>query len=80
MDQALAFGALDSAGTALPRPARDAEAEVWRTTYGRLPAQTHPHIAATARHLVMTMRTSSYPAALDLLLAAARTRLEQLPA
>ncbi|UFR00700.1 TetR/AcrR family transcriptional regulator [Streptomyces sp. Go40/10] len=80
VDQALAFGALDSAGTALPRAAREAEAEVWRTTYGRLPAETHPHIAATARHLAASMRTSSYPAALDLFLAAARTRLGQLRA
>ncbi|MEU6669055.1 helix-turn-helix domain-containing protein [Streptomyces sp. NPDC046727] len=80
VDQALAFGALDSAGAALPRAAREAEAEVWRTTYGRLPAETHPHIAAGARHLVASMRTSSYPAALDLFLTAARTRLEQLGA
>ncbi|GAA2785048.1 TetR/AcrR family transcriptional regulator [Streptomyces rameus] len=80
VDQALAFGALDSAGTALPRAAREAEAQVWRTTYGRLPAETHPHIAATAGHLVTTMRASSYPAALELFLTAARTRLERLRA
>ncbi|MGW7522143.1 TetR/AcrR family transcriptional regulator [Streptomyces sp. NPDC054783] len=80
VDQALAFGALDSAGTALPRAAREAEAEVWRSTYGRLPAETHPHIAATAPHLVATMRSSSYPAALELLLAAARTRLDHIRA
>jgi AcrR family transcriptional regulator len=80
VDQALAFGALDSAGTALPRTAREAEAEVWRSTYGRLPAGTHPHIAATAPHLVATMRSSSYPAALELLLTAARTRLDHFRA
>ncbi|WP_433454698.1 helix-turn-helix domain-containing protein [Streptomyces sp. CA-142005] len=80
VDQALAFGALDSAGTAMPRTAREAEAEVWRSTYGRLPAGTHPHIAATAPHLVATMRSSSYPAALELLLTAARTRLDHLRA
>ncbi|MFG2602615.1 TetR/AcrR family transcriptional regulator [Streptomyces sp. NPDC048514] len=80
VDQALAFGALDSAGTALPRAAREAETEVWRTTYGRLPADTHPHIAATARHLAATMRGSSYPAALDLLLDATRTRLGHIRA
>ncbi|MFI2206170.1 TetR/AcrR family transcriptional regulator [Streptomyces sp. NPDC020192] len=80
VDQALAFGALDSAGTALPRAAREAEAEVWRDTYGRLPGATHPHIAATSRHLVATMRASSYPAALDLLLTAARTRLDRFRA
>ncbi|WP_053745117.1 TetR/AcrR family transcriptional regulator [Streptomyces sp. NRRL WC-3618] len=78
VDQALAFGALDSANAALPRAAREAETAVWRATYARLPADTHPHINATARHLVRDMRHSSYPAALDLFLSAAATRLAQL--
>jgi hypothetical protein len=76
-DQAFAFGALDSASTALPRAARDAESAVWRATYARLPAETHQHIAAPARHLVADMRFSSYPAALDLLLSAAEARLAE---
>ena len=80
VDQALAFGALDSANTALPKPAREAEAAVWQATYARLPADTYPHIAATARHLVATMRNSSYPAALDLLLSAAAARLAEIRA
>ncbi|MFJ9863950.1 helix-turn-helix domain-containing protein [Streptomyces sp. NPDC101165] len=80
VDQALAFGALDSAVTALPRAAQQAEAEVWRDTYARLPADTHPNIAATARQLVASMRTSSYPAALELLLSAAQTRLDHFRA
>ncbi|MFE9600358.1 TetR/AcrR family transcriptional regulator [Streptomyces hokutonensis] len=80
VDQALAFGALDSANTALPKSARDAEAAVWQATYARLPADTHPHIAATARHLVATMRHSSYPAAQDLLLSAAAARLAEIRA
>ncbi|MEU6478758.1 helix-turn-helix domain-containing protein [Streptomyces sp. NPDC047017] len=75
VDQALAFGALDSASVALPRAAREAEETVWRATYARLPAATHPHIAATARHLVADMTGSGYPAALDLLLEAAAARL-----
>ncbi|EGX56173.1 TetR family transcriptional regulator [Streptomyces zinciresistens K42] len=75
VDQALAHGALDSASAAMPRAARDAEAAVWRATYARLPGDTHPHIAATARHLVADMAHSSYPAALDLLLDAAAARL-----
>ncbi|WP_432032791.1 TetR/AcrR family transcriptional regulator [Streptomyces antibioticus] len=75
VDQTLAFGALDSANVALPKAAREAEAEVWRTTYGTLPAATHPHVAATARYLRESMRHSSYPAALDLLLDAAAARL-----
>ncbi|WAZ25842.1 TetR/AcrR family transcriptional regulator [Streptomyces cinnabarinus] len=78
VDQALAFGALDSASTALPKAARDAESAVWKATYARLPADTHPHIAATARHLVADMRLSSYPAALDLLLSAAGARLAEI--
>ncbi|MBK3563752.1 TetR/AcrR family transcriptional regulator [Streptomyces sp. MBT62] len=80
VDQALAFGALDSANTALPKSARDAEAAVWQAMYARLPADTHPHIAATARHLVATMRHSSYPAAQDLLLSAAAARLTEIRA
>ncbi|WP_262056863.1 TetR/AcrR family transcriptional regulator [Streptomyces sp. STR69] len=80
VDQALAFGALDSANTALPKSAREAEAAVWQAMYARLPADTHPHIAATARHLVATMRHSSYPAAQDLLLSAAAARLAELRA
>ncbi|MFJ3235306.1 TetR/AcrR family transcriptional regulator [Streptomyces sp. NPDC086787] len=75
VDQALAFAALDSASLSLPRSARETEAEIWRATYARLHADTHPNIAATARHLVASMRESSYPAALDLLLSAAATRL-----
>ena len=78
VDQSLAFGALDSASVALPKAAREAEAAVWRATYARLPAGTHPHIAATARHLVADMNRSSYPAALDLLLGAAANRLAEV--
>ncbi|MFJ9539515.1 TetR/AcrR family transcriptional regulator [Streptomyces sp. NPDC101225] len=77
VDQSLAFGALDSASVALPKAAREAETAVWRATYARLPAETHPHIAATAHHLVTDMNRSSYPAALDLLLSAAAARLAE---
>lgn len=80
VDQALAFGALDSASTALPQSAREAESAVWQATYAGLPADTYPHIAATARHLAATMRHSSYPVALDLLLSAAAARLAELRA
>lgn len=78
VDQALAFGALDSASRALPRAAQDAEYAVWQATYARLPADTHPHIAATAPHLVADMRRSSYPAALELLLSAAAAELAEI--
>jgi AcrR family transcriptional regulator len=78
VDQSLAFGALDSASVALPKAAREAETAVWQATYARLPAETHPHIAATARHLVADMNRSSYPAALDLLLSAAAARLAEI--
>jgi len=78
VDQALAFAVLDAAGLALPRAAREAEDGVWRATYARLPADTYPNIAATARHLVVDMRHSGYPVALDMLLTAAATRLERI--
>ncbi|MFD5840424.1 TetR/AcrR family transcriptional regulator [Streptomyces chartreusis] len=78
VDQALAHGALDSASVAMPKAARDAEDAVWRATYARLPADTHPHIAATARHLVADMARSSYPAALELLLSAAASWLAEI--
>ncbi|WP_042425984.1 TetR/AcrR family transcriptional regulator [Streptacidiphilus anmyonensis] len=71
VDQALAFAALDAASLALPVEAREADEAVWQATYARLPAETHPNIAATARLLSARMNASAYPAALDLLLAAA---------
>ncbi|MET7598085.1 TetR/AcrR family transcriptional regulator [Streptomyces sp. NPDC004082] len=78
VDQALAFGALDAGSAALPAPARQADVGVWRRTYARLPSGTHPHIAATAGHLVAAMRRSAYPTALDLLLAAVAARLAEI--
>ncbi|WP_329493897.1 TetR/AcrR family transcriptional regulator [Kitasatospora herbaricolor] len=78
VDQALAFAALDAAASALPSAARRADEDVWHRTYARLPADSHPHIAATAPLLVAEMRTSGYPAALELLLEAAAARLERL--
>ncbi|MFF9817342.1 hypothetical protein [Streptomyces sp. NPDC014006] len=50
-----------------------------RPTYARLPEATHPHIAATAGHLITTMRRSSCPAALDLLLTAAAALPAEVP-
>ena len=78
VDQTLAHGALDSASAAMPKAAREAEAAVWRATYARLSADTHPHIAASARHLVADMARSSYPAVLELLLDAAVARLAEI--
>jgi AcrR family transcriptional regulator len=78
VDQALAFAALDAANASLPRAARAAEREVWHSTYARLPADTHPNIAAAARHLVADMPHSSYPVALDLFLSAAAARLAEI--
>lgn len=73
VDQALAFAAQDAAAAALPPAAAEADAEVWRTVYGRLPADTHPHIAATYPLLAADMRDSGYPFALELLLTAVAT-------
>ncbi|MFF4212174.1 hypothetical protein ACFYZE_23015 [Streptomyces sp. NPDC001796] len=51
---------------------------MWRTTYALLPAETHPNIAATARHLVADTGHGSYPVALGLLLSAAAARLAEV--
>lgn len=68
IDQTLAFAALDAASLALPNAALLAEEEVWRSTYARLPAATHPHVAEAAPLLAAEMVGSAYPAALELLL------------
>ncbi|MBT2510441.1 TetR family transcriptional regulator [Streptomyces sp. ISL-98] len=78
VDQTLAFAALDAAVFVLPPGARKAEEETWRRTYARLPADSHPHIAAAAPVLVAEMGRSGYPAALEMILAAAAARLQQV--
>ncbi|WP_436530847.1 TetR/AcrR family transcriptional regulator [Actinoplanes sp. HUAS TT8] len=75
IDQTLAFAALDAASLALPNAALRAEDEVWRSTYGHLPAASHPNIAAAAPLLAAEMVRSAYPSALDLLLDAVAARL-----
>ncbi|MFI1018693.1 TetR/AcrR family transcriptional regulator [Streptomyces sp. NPDC020965] len=77
VDLSLAFAALDSAALALPETVRDADREMWRDTCGRLPAATHPHIAATAAPLVACMNGSAYPTTLDMLLDSAAGRLSR---
>ncbi|MFI9331010.1 TetR/AcrR family transcriptional regulator [Kitasatospora sp. NPDC052868] len=74
VDQSLAFAAQDAAALALPAPALAADAGVWRVRYGRLGADTHPNIAATAGLLIADMRGSGYPFALELLLEAVAAR------
>ncbi|KUL21505.1 TetR/AcrR family transcriptional regulator [Actinoplanes awajinensis] len=74
IDQTLAFAALDAASLALPNAALRAEDEVW-STYARLPASTHPHLAEAAPLLATEMVLSAYPSALELLLDAVATRL-----
>ena len=68
IDQTLAFAALDAASLALPSAAQHAEEQVWRSTYARVPAATHPRIAEAAPLLATHMVASAYPAALEMLL------------
>ncbi|AVZ76870.1 TetR family transcriptional regulator [Streptomyces lunaelactis] len=75
IDQSLAFAALDAASLALPAGSRTADEEVWQATYARLPAATHPHIAATAHLLAARMNHSAYPTALEMLLDSAWAQL-----
>ncbi|MEV7178074.1 helix-turn-helix domain-containing protein [Kitasatospora sp. NPDC093679] len=78
IDQALAFAALDAASLALPAEARTADERMWESTYARLPADTHPHIAATADLLAARMTDSAYPVALDMLLDSAERQLGEI--
>ncbi|GGO28520.1 TetR family transcriptional regulator [Microbispora rosea subsp. aerata] len=75
IDMTLAFAALDAATVALPEHVRKADEEIWQATYARLSPATHPNIAAVAPLLVADMNNSAYPAALDMLLDNAQSRL-----
>ncbi|MEU9564454.1 TetR/AcrR family transcriptional regulator [Streptomyces sp. NPDC048161] len=75
VDQTLSFAALDASTLVLTERARTQEVRTWPDTYARLPAGTHPNIAATAGVLVAEMDRSGYPAALEMVLAAAAARL-----
>ncbi|MFD7458266.1 MULTISPECIES: TetR/AcrR family transcriptional regulator [unclassified Streptomyces] len=68
IDQSLAFAALDAGSLALTDEARTADERMWESTYARLPAESHPNIAATAHLLARRMPHSAYPAALEMLL------------
>ncbi|MEU9135230.1 TetR/AcrR family transcriptional regulator C-terminal domain-containing protein [Streptomyces sp. NPDC048404] len=75
IDLTLAFAALDAGSLALTDEARVADEEMWQSTYAELPADTHPHIAATARLLAGRMTHSAYPVVLDTLLNSAAEQL-----
>ncbi|MEV0778462.1 TetR/AcrR family transcriptional regulator [Streptomyces sp. NPDC050433] len=75
IDSSLAFAALDAGSLALSDEARETDEEMWGSTYARLPADTHPHIAATARLLAGRMTHSAYPVVLDTLLNDAAAQL-----
>ncbi|MFJ4340168.1 TetR/AcrR family transcriptional regulator [Streptomyces sp. NPDC088915] len=75
IDQSLAFAALDAGSLALTDEARAVDEEMWQSTYALLPAETHPHIAATAHLLARRMPHSAYPAVLEMLLDHVATRI-----
>ncbi|MFB6769845.1 TetR/AcrR family transcriptional regulator [Streptomyces sp. NPDC056337] len=75
IDQSLAFAALDAGALALTEESRTADEDMWATTYARLPATSHPHIAATAPLLARRMPHSAYPVALEMLLDHMAARL-----
>ncbi|MET8860451.1 TetR/AcrR family transcriptional regulator C-terminal domain-containing protein [Streptomyces sp. NPDC004579] len=75
IDLTLAFAALDAGSLALTDEARVSDEEMWQSTYAELPAETHPHIAATARLLAGRMTHSAYPVVLDTLLNSAAEQL-----
>ncbi|MEU6569914.1 TetR/AcrR family transcriptional regulator [Streptomyces parvulus] len=75
IDQSLAFAALDAGALSLTEESRTADEGMWATTYARLPASSHPHIAATAPLLARRMPHSAYPGALEMLLDHTAARL-----
>ncbi|MEV4230698.1 TetR/AcrR family transcriptional regulator C-terminal domain-containing protein [Streptomyces bobili] len=75
IDLALAFAALDAGALAVKDEAREADENMWTSTYARLPSETHPHIAATAHLLADRMNLSAYPIVLDTLLNRAEAQL-----
>ncbi|MEG8275091.1 TetR/AcrR family transcriptional regulator [Streptomyces sp. AHA2] len=76
IDTTLALAALDAASLALPADSLRSDEEMWRSTYARLPAATHPRIAEAAPLLATRMVTSAYPTALEMLLDSAQARLD----
>ncbi len=76
IDQMLGFAALDAAFEALPAEHKKRDDDTWGDTYARLPAQTHPNIAATSRFLDESMRRSGCESALELLLDGIAARLD----
>ncbi|ALI25302.1 Transcriptional regulator, TetR family [Mycolicibacterium fortuitum] len=75
IDQMLGFAALDAAFEALPVEHQRRDEDRWRDTYARLPAETHPNIAAASRLLDESMRRSACESALELLLDGIAARL-----
>ncbi|WP_225823642.1 TetR/AcrR family transcriptional regulator [Streptomyces naphthomycinicus] len=80
IDLSLAFAALDAGALALAEEARTTDEEMWTSTYARLPAESYPHIAATAGLLAARMPHSAYPVVLDTLLANAAAQLAAVQA
>lgn len=76
IDLALAFAALDAGALAIKDEVREADEDMWSSTYAQLPAETHPHIAATAHLLAGRMNHTAYPVVLDTLLNSAKARLD----
>lgn len=76
IDQMLGFAALDAAFEALPPEHQQRDEGRWRGTYARLPAESHPNIAASSRLLDESMRHSACESALELLLDGIASRLD----
>lgn len=68
-DTVLSFAGQDSGALTLPPEVLDGDDAAWRVAYGTLTVDTHPRIAQAQDLLAQQMTTSSFPAALDFLLA-----------
>ena len=68
-DTMLSFAGQDAGAEVLPAEVLEADDAAWRATYSQVSAQTYPNISRSQQLLAEQMTTTSFPAALDFLLA-----------
>lgn len=68
-DAMLSFAGQDAGAEALPPEVRDGDNAAWQAAYSEVGSDTHPYIKKASTLLAEQMTESSFPAALDFLLA-----------
>jgi AcrR family transcriptional regulator len=70
VDLVLSYSALDAAAQVLGPAQAEAAVSAWHGTYGKLPPEEYPNIAASTAELLSSMPDSSFRTTLDLFLSA----------